>query len=73
MTRTSRTPHAEPHDLAIYDGQTCIGHIEERNGIRTATSWPDERALGTFTTRKAACDAIGAARLLRELTERAAA
>lgn len=56
------TIDTETHDLSVYDGTTLLGHIRERDGLRTATTWPDRRPLrGPFPTRKAAMQAIGEA------------
>ncbi len=60
---SQRTKRHEPqsYEMSVYDGTTCMGHIREEVGRRTATTWPDERDLGVFSTRKAAADAISKA------------
>ncbi len=63
----SRRPaSSEELHLSVYDGSRLLGHILERDGVRTATTWPHERLLGQFPTRKAAADAISAAATLVE-------
>lgn len=59
-TKPKRTHVCEPADLSVYDGTRLLGFIRERSTGRTATTW-DGEALGTFSMRKAACDAIRAA------------
>jgi hypothetical protein len=49
------------YEMSVYEGSTCIGHIREQVGRRTATTWPDEQSLGVFPTRKAAADALSKA------------
>ena len=71
MPRNPRRPDHDA-DLSLYDGTTCIGHIRERERVCPASTWPEERQLGEFPTRKTACDAISAARFQRELEPRAA-
>jgi hypothetical protein len=65
MPRTLAWPlrgrgRGETH-LSLYDGTMLLGHITERNGRCTASTWPDERHLGEFRNRKAAANAISAA------------
>src|SRR5688500_17920834 len=55
------SPKSRVSELSVYNGTICIGHIREELGQRTATTWPDEHALGVFSTRKAAADAISKA------------
>ncbi len=59
-----RPVSSEELRLSVYDGSRLLGHILERDGVRTATTWPNEHLLGHFRTRKAAADAIGAAAIL---------
>jgi hypothetical protein len=61
MSRRKHKPNeCLPADLSVYDGTRLLGFIKERPTGRTATTLHGE-GLGTFSTRKAACDAISAA------------
>jgi hypothetical protein len=65
MSARRKPQICEPADLSVYDGARLFGFIRERSTGRTAST-ADGRSLGSFPTRKAACDAIGAAVLDQE-------
>jgi hypothetical protein len=44
--------------LAIYDGQTCVGHLMPRGKSGVEAFNADTRSLGTYPNMKAAADAV---------------
>jgi hypothetical protein len=47
--------------LAVFDGQTCIGHLMPRGKLGTAAFDADDRLLGIFPNQKSAADAVSRA------------
>jgi hypothetical protein len=45
--------------LAVYAGQTCIGHLLSRGKVGIEAYDRDDRSLGIYPDQKAATDAIG--------------
>jgi hypothetical protein len=68
MKRAPKSNAAEAAPcLAVYDGQTCVGHILARGKAGHEATDPDDQSLGTFATVKAAADAILAAAMRRRI------
>jgi hypothetical protein len=67
--RQSRNPKAAPkipdcsrpvpiNTLAVYDGQSCIGHVISRGRAGLEAFDADDQSLGTFATEQSAANAV---------------
>jgi hypothetical protein len=60
VERKTISPDFVMQALAVYAGQTCLGHILPRaDGFEAFGA--DDHALGVFPTQKAAADAVSEA------------
>jgi hypothetical protein len=57
------TAHPSPlsHTLAIYAGQTCLGHVTSLGPRLFEAFDPDDKSIGIFKTQAGAADALEAA------------
>ena len=58
--KTTLTTAQEPeqHSLALHDGRTMLGRIDQNGKVYTAYSWPTNERLGQFDSLKLATVAI---------------
>jgi hypothetical protein len=62
MKRYRASADEQPTELAVYDGTRCLGRVVPRSGKWLAYAAADDRPIDKFSTRKAATDALVAAR-----------
>jgi hypothetical protein len=59
--RKANLPDLAMQALAVFDGQTCIGHLLSRGKAGFEAYDRDDRSLGIYPDQKSAADAISEA------------